>query len=217
MESFDRFCQQHSKRLRQIVRATRGEYQYGDVVNEAWLLAHQLSTRYSLEKDFLNLEFQDLLLRHLYQSLVRYTDLNVRHAMRLDHDPGQDAEDGAQHPLMNLLSSDQGRDPLFYLIEHENAILDHSSGEECFSLAAAWVVLLHFHEQRMHSIARRLLISASHAYHCCAKAALIATMQKAIPFKQLGTAAQLGPWRRARVIRIPQQLEFDFEEELELT
>ena len=45
-------------------------------------MACNLSARKNVVVEFLNKSFQDLLISHLYQHLVRYTELNVRHAVR---------------------------------------------------------------------------------------------------------------------------------------
>ncbi|WIH04506.1 hypothetical protein KHF85_17275 [Xanthomonas translucens pv. graminis] len=214
MDPFECFSRQRAADLKRIARATRGEHLYGDVVNEAWLMAVTLSSRHSRPMDFQDAQFQDLLLRHLYQAMVRYTELNVRHAVRLDHGTGEDADGGRAHPLMNLLSSDGGRDPLAYLGENEEAQNAHIE-ELSPCLAGAWLALLRSHGQRMRLVADHLLISVSYAYRCCAKASCIAGRQNAIPFRA-AARAQFGPWRRYRTLRMPRQLEFDFEERLAL-
>lgn len=56
-----------------------------DVAQKAWLMAGPLAERRGLALDFLDPDFQYLLLRHLYQVLVRYTDLHVHYGVRLNH------------------------------------------------------------------------------------------------------------------------------------
>jgi hypothetical protein len=210
MDPFERFLQQRGKDLRRIARATRGEQEYADVAQEAWLMAGPLSTRCGMAPDFLDAGFQDLLLSHLYQALVRYTELNVRHAVRLDHGTGDDGEEGGQHWLMNRLASDGGHDPLSLLIAGQEEPAQSGDEEQHPSLAGAWIVLLRGCEGHMRAAAEHLLISVSHAYRCCAKARHLASRQNAIPLTPPRTAAQLGPWRRYRIMRTPRQLEFDF-------
>ena len=119
MQTFDRFILERKDDLKRIARHTRGECTYGDVVNEAWLMAETLSARQRVSIDFLDPAFQQRLLSHLYQHLVRYTDLNVRHAIRFDHAPGNETEHGAVHPLLEMLASDGGSDPLSLLLTSE--------------------------------------------------------------------------------------------------
>lgn len=210
MDPFERFLQQRGKDLKRIAWATRGEHEYTDVVQEAWLMAGTLSTRHGLPPDFLDAGFQDLLIRHLYQALVRYTELNVRHAVRLDHGTGDDAAEGAPHWLLNRLVSDEGRDPLSCLIAETDHAARPLPDEDHPSLAGAWIVLLRDCDNRMHVVANRLLISVSYAYRCCARARRMAREQNAIALTPPRTAGQLGPWRRYRATRTPRQLEFDF-------
>ena len=154
------------------------------------------------------------MLRYLYQALVRYTELNVRKAVRLDHAVGHDADEGEPHWLSNRLVSDNGHDPLSHLLCAEDAAGQMSDGEDHPSLAGAWLRLLRLHGNRMQAVARGLLISTSYAYRCCAKARWLAGTQNPIPFDAEGLGHRLGPWRRSRAIRIPRQLEFDFNEGL---
>ena len=160
-EPFAQFLQQQAKALQRIASATKGEHSRADVAQEAWLMAGPLAARHALTLDFLDPDFQDLLLRHLYQALVRYTELHVRYGVRLDHALGDDAEDGAAHPLMKRLTSDEGRDPLAYLLaEEERAELPDKDAPHP-SLAGAWSVLLQDCRQHMPTVALRLLISVS--------------------------------------------------------
>jgi len=211
MDTFGLFVHRNEQALKRIARATRGEHDFGDVANEAWLMAEAIASRTGRPADFADPEFQDLLIRHLYQALVRYTELNVRHAVRLDHAAAGDDESDT-HWLANRLASDGGRDPLSHLLAGEEPVA--GDGEHHPSLAGAWVKLLWMSGGRMRTVARKLLISVSHTYRCHAKAVHLAQTQNSIPFDLEGLEAHLGPWRRSRVVRIPRQLEFDFEDEL---
>ena len=216
MDAFARFVNLHASDLKRIARATRGEHPFEDVVHEAWLMATDISARLERPVDFHDVDFRNLLLRHLYQALVRYTELNVRHALRLDHATGNDASNDEPHWLMNRLVSDQGRDPLSGLLAAEDGTEATDDSAAWNSLAGAWVALLGRHDNRMQAVARTLLVSSSHAYRCFAGALRLARAQASIPFTRNGPTTQLGPWRRSRAIRIPLQLELDFSEELPL-
>lgn len=210
MDAFSRFVQQHRDDLKRIARATRGEHQYDDVVSEAWLMAQQLSAKHPTPSPFDTDWFEGLLIRHLYQKLVRYTELNVRHAVRLDHAIGDDA-DGA-HPLMDKLPVDDGRDPLSYLLAVEASKDAPTTDDIPPSLAGAWLLLLQRYGNRMRPVAGHLLISLSYAYRCCAQARWFARHQNALRLET--SATQLRAWRRHRATRAPRQLEFAFEEGL---
>ncbi|HET8764455.1 MAG TPA: hypothetical protein VFM52_04480, partial [Rhodanobacter sp.] len=133
----------------------------------------------------------------------------------LDH--GFDGDD--VHPLARTLVSDEGRDPLAELLDAEAPRQEPPDDDRLpLSLALAWALLLRRHDQRMGTVAARLLISVSHAYHCCAKARWLAAHQHAMPLEpapRRGTP-QLGAWRRQRTIRIPRQLAFNFDDGLDL-
>jgi hypothetical protein len=212
---FEQFARQRKKDLQRIARHTRGEYQFSDVVNEAWVVAHELSARKGVVVDLLDSASQDLVLSHVYQQLVRYAELNVRHAVQLDHAPAG-GEDGDTHPLTHLLVSDEGRDPLALLIAHEAASDIDLEVEGHASLAAAYVRLLRRFDNRMRAVAEHLLISVSHAYRRCAHARLLAACQVPVPFA-IGETFVPGPWRCFRLRRRQVQLAFDFDEELPLS
>lgn len=215
MEAFDQFVCDRRARLRGIVRATKGEHEFRDVVNEAWLMAGVLSVKRGIPIDFLDVTFQELLLSYLYQHLVRYTDQKVRYATRLDHAPGRDGEADAPHPLLNRLK-DAGHDPLSSLVESEEEAAKSLGVDEHYSLASAYLKLLQRFDNRMGDVADHLLISRSHAYRCCGKARRLAVQQHPLPLAPPMTAAALKPWRRYRFQRNPRQLALDLRERLPL-
>jgi hypothetical protein len=157
MDSFDRFAERHRRDFARIARATGGEHQADDVAQEAWLMATAVAARHERAVDFDDPAFADLLLRYLYQALVRYTELNVRRAVRLDHGGDDDAD--APHWLMNRLAADGGGDPLSCLVEAEDAVSRPDVDTPHPSLAGAWVLLLRACDGRIATVAARLLIS----------------------------------------------------------
>ena len=217
MDAFARFQRDRGKDLRRIASATRGEHSLDDVWQEAWLIADQVAHRTGRAKDFDDPDFQSLLIAFLYQALVRYTELNVRLAVPLDHAPAGNDDDGQSHPLFGKLTGDQGRDPLSYLLAVETGDKDEAPSDAALlgTNAGAWVVLLRQCDNRMRTVSGRLLISLPHAYHCMARARERATFQAAIPLRSRERAPRLGAWRRARYERIPQQLAFDFDPALD--
>jgi len=214
MDAFTRFLAQRKGALLWIAKATRHEHRYEDVCQQAWLEAHELVQESGSPPDFADPVFQQALFKRLCRRLID-GDRKFRHATRLDHG----SDDEAVHWLTRLLASDEGRDPLAELLDVETPQAEPPDEDELpLSLALAWVMLLRKHDQRMTTVANRLLISVSHAYRCCAKAQWLAVHQHPIPLLH-GTAplaGQLGPWRRRRTLRVPRQLTFDFDEELAL-
>ena len=211
LDMFSRFITERRGDLKRIARHTRGEHSDDDVVNEAWLMAETLSERFGLAIDYLDVQFQELLLSHLYQQLVRYAERNVRHAIRLDH--GADAHE-VSHPLAKRLSGDESREPLSVMLSSEEHSASTSHPNLHHSLASAYLTLLRHCDNRMRRVARHLLISLSYAYRCCANARQTTTRQHALELAPPAAISALRPWRHQRLERIPQQLEFDFEPRL---
>lgn len=212
MDPFMHFLAQCEDDLARIAWFSRSEHAHADVRQQAWLEAHDLAEERGTPPAYLDKAFQQEVLRRLRRQLVD-RDRKLRYATRLDH--GFDGDD--VHPLARQLVSDEGRDPLAELLDAESPPQEPEPDEdrEPLSLALAWVLFLRRHDQRMPTVAARLLISVSHAYRCCAKARWLAVHQRPIPLlRGADTAAgQLGPWRRRRAERRPLQLAFDFDDE----
>ena len=218
MDPFAQFLQQRHKDLKRIARASRGEHTLNDVRQEAWLIAEHVAHKTGRPKDFKEPDFQSLLIAFLYQQLVRYTELNVRNAVRLDHAFSDDDEDGRPRTPLDKLAGDDGRDPLSYLLALETRTPDDSPSDATLlgTNAGAWAVFLRQCDNRMHTASMRLLISLSHAYHCVARTRQRATYQTALALRPRESEPRLGAWRKARYDRVPKQLSFDFDPVLEL-
>lgn len=215
---FKRFIADRRPCLKRIVSATRGEHQFSDVENAAWLMAQDMFVEHGVEIAFLDRSYQEILLRHVYQKLVRYAETQVRYAVRLDHGLSDD-DDEAVHPLMHTLVSDNGRDPLADLMARETAHQQSQEADGYSSLAIAYFYLLHQFDNDMRAVADYLLISESEARRHCAKAAVLAQHQRPVVMNHYGkTGFQLKAWRRFRFQRIPMQLELAllFDDELPL-
>jgi len=212
-DAFQRFVVQRKKDLERIARATRGDYRFGDVVNEAWLMASRLQTKEGEPLNLSDADCQHRLLSHLYQHLVRYTEQKVRNAVRLDHAPKGSEDDGNAHPFAYLLVSDEGRDSVDELIARETDSALESGLEAHGSLAAAYVYLLRRFGNNMAAVADHLRISRSYAYRCCASARWLAMHMAHIPVP-IVEHLMLGPWRSFRLRRPHVQLAFEFDDEL---
>ncbi|MDA7418045.1 hypothetical protein PGB34_16900 [Xenophilus arseniciresistens] len=172
-EAFERFVSRHKKKLRGIAYKTAGEQQYEDVVQEAWLMACTLRAEDSGPLDLSDEIHQQRLLAHLCQHLVRYTELTVRHAVRLEHGTGSDgSEDG--HPLARTLTSDGGRSVLDALMERDAEQLLERELQAHGSQAAAYIQLLRHFDDHMEAVALHLRVSVSYAYRRCAHARRLA-------------------------------------------
>lgn len=209
---FQKFAEQRKRNLRSISRATGNEHQFSDVVHEALLMAVNIQAKKGIEPDFSNTEYQELLLSYLYQHLVRYTETHVRNGVRLDHS-AKGGEEGAPHPLLNMLTSDEGRDPLALLVDREAFTNTDAEADAHPSLAAAYLRLLCHFDYRMRTVAAHLLLSLSHTYRRMAHARVLAVHQCPLQLPLPDDRFIPGPWRRFKLMRAPVQLTFDFGEE----
>lgn len=212
-DAFRQFSIQRKKDLQRIARATRGECQFDDVVNEAWIMACGLQANDGSPLDLLDANSQHQLIRYLYQHLVRYTEKQVRYAVRLDHAPKGGEHAGDAHPLAYLLAGNDGNDALDELVGREDGEALESSLVEHSSLAVAYVYLLRRFGNNMSAVADHLRISRSYAYRRCANAHWLAVHVTHIPMPTIENFMP-GPWRSFRLRRPQVQLAFDFDDGL---
>ncbi|MBI3348596.1 MAG: hypothetical protein HY020_15485 [Burkholderiales bacterium] len=211
--TFARFVVRHSAALHRISRSTRGEESPESVQAEAWLMLRELESK-GIAINLDQAEHCSMVLAYLYQKLVRYTELHIRHAVRLDH--GADgAEEGAMHPLAYRLAADEHYDPARSLARREE---EQQRGEEMLdphrSLAGAYLELLARCGNEMPRAANHLMISLSYCYRRFARARYAAAHQHDLPPDCLREQAAFvpRPWRRYRLLRAATQLCLDFEE-----
>jgi hypothetical protein len=171
-DGFASFVRQRQDDIKRIAKRTRGEYQPAEVQNVAWLLAQDMHSRKGIPIDFLNPDYQERLLSHVYQELVRYRETHVRHAIRLNH--GSTDDDENEHPLMHTLVSDDGRDPLAELLVPEAATLTQGV-DISYSLAADYAHLLGQFDNNLQAVADFLLISISAVRRRCSHAIWLAS------------------------------------------
>jgi hypothetical protein len=205
-DPFFAFAQARRADLRRIASATRREHTLDDVVNEAWLLALQLAG--DDVPDYSDAVFQQMLLTHLFQKLVRYTETTVRYAARLDQTPADHAAGDATNPIAARLAGREDDDPLVAWVRAEEARADAELALERASPAGVWLLLLERFDHRMPEVSRFLRISVSHAYRCRGKARAATLRQRSVAFEV--AAGTLRPWRRRWAERVPRQLAFDF-------
>lgn len=200
--------------MQRIARQTHGVHDLTAVEAEAWILAEHIHRKRGTPIDWANPEDQDLLLGYLYQHLVRYAEHNIDYAVRLDHWNGGDDE-SEPHPILNKLVADGGADPLSTWIEREEMPAPLNEPHCHHSIAGAYIHLLRHFDNRMKAVADHLLISISYCYAHYAKVRALTESQCPIPIHQASHDKHFlpGPWRRFRIRREPQQLEFDFEVE----
>lgn len=201
-EAFDRFTNRYRGRFRSISSATKGEHSPDDVASEALVIAVDLAEKNGAVIDFDDPVFQDQLLRHLYQHLVKYTETVVRYAVKLDKPIDGEDISAEDHPAM-LRRVDVGNepaDPLAQLLAREAAAASVVTVTPHESRAAAYVHLLARCNNSMRAAADALRISLSYCYFRFNEAKAAVSVQENLrPI--VGDASFLpGPWRRFRIV-----------------
>jgi len=209
--AFEQFVGQNKSAFRRIAYGTRGEYEPGDIETEALLLALKLSDSQDLPINFDDAAYRSTLLGRLYQRLTKYSCSPTKFAVRLDQGIGENEDQ--PHPLANTLASDGGRDPLALLIDRESAVFAHIRSANHFSLAAAYVRLLECFNYHLLAVADHLLITVSQTQAHLRYAGLLARHQEPLSLPMPSKAFVPGPWRKFRLMRIPEQLRLDFEDQ----
>ncbi|MPT40002.1 MAG: hypothetical protein E2603_16245 [Achromobacter sp.] len=210
---FEKFVSGCRAALRRISAHTRGEHSVSDVEGEAWLLAEELRLEKGLTPEFGCRDYQEKIISFLYQKLVRYSEVNVRHAVRLDHAPAG-APDDAVNPLLTKLAADERLEPLAILIEREEAAADREVEPAAYeSPAAAYLQLLRRFDNKMLDVATHLLISRSWCYRRFNQALNLAKLQRPLAKEAFSTAEGLepSPWRKFRALHVRRQLELDID------
>lgn len=194
-DAFEQFIRQRRADLKRIARHTRGEHQLADVENVTWVMAQDMRSAKGIPINFPDSDYQELLLSYVYQELVRYTETQVRYAIRLDHGRTDDED---EHPLMRTLVSDDGRDPLAELLARE-AMRQAQATDTGHSFAAAYACLLRQFDNKTQAAADFLLISASQVRRRCARAIWLARHQFPLSLNHTaGSRFRLKPLHAAR-------------------
>jgi hypothetical protein len=214
---FQRFLKEERSKLVLIARHTRGECSVEDVNNEAWVMIHELQARGRLV-DLGAPDGRILLLKYLYQKLVRYTDRQVRFAERFEQ-AAVHGENADRNPLLNTLASDPSLEPLTALLAAEELAREPRNEPPAHeSPASALVMLLRVFDNKMPRLSDYLLISVSHCYRCCAKARRLAVHQRPLraPIQASDEKHALRPWRKFRIPgREPRRrIRYEYQKEL---
>jgi hypothetical protein len=163
--------------------------------------------------DIVHPEFQEKVLSYLYQYFVRYTEHNVRNAVRLDR---QAYEDGPadRYDLLDHLSAGGFSDPLSLLLAWESTSPGDEEPDPLHTQAGAYYHLLGRHGGKIRTLAEYLQISTSHCHRCYGRVRRQAASQWSMAFAPAANATEppLKPWRKFRARRAPRQLDFGFHE-----
>jgi hypothetical protein len=215
--AFEAFLRNRRRNLRTISNKSHNESTLEDVESEAWLLAIEMREERGTEIAFSDPDYQDLLLKFLYQKLVRYTEITVRYAVKLDHWEYGDDPEHDSHPLLNKLSANTSSDPLEFLLAQEDSVV-HAEPSPHESAASAYVRLLQYCDNRMRQVAYHLLISISNCYRRFNEALSLAERQLVLPqaLPLVDEAFLPQPWRSFKIQRVWVQGELDLGHEAEL-
>lgn len=212
---FASFLEQHASDFARIAGASRREWTKGDVSSQAWLLAYDIGQKLGRPLDLANGDDASLLIRHLHNHCVKYTETVVRHAQRLDHAVGGDDE-RSHHWLMDQLVADNGAHALSLLEAAESPAQEDEDPDPYHSPAAGFAWLLRRFDQRMADVATFLLISLSWCHRCYREARCAANNQWPLPDLAVGVgeAHAIRPWRQFKLppLQPPEtrQLDLDF-------
>lgn len=110
------FVAEQQREFRRISAATKGEHSAEDVSQEALLTACALQADRGMAMRFADAGYRKLLLSHLYQHFVRYTETTVRRALRCRR---KHEEDNQFDYLADNLPADEEYDPLHRLCASE--------------------------------------------------------------------------------------------------
>jgi hypothetical protein len=207
---FQRFLAEHRSWLALISRHTNGEFSVGDVSSEAWLLWRELWPK-GKRLDLGHVDDARLLLKYLYQKLVRYTDTKVRFAERLEQNAFGDDDGVDATRLADRLVDDSALDPLQALLNQEGLQQRLPEPPSHESPASALIALLQAFDNRMSKLADYLLISLSHCYRCHAKARRWAIHQHPLraPVRARDERMTPRPWRKFRITRRVRSAHYD--------
>jgi len=162
-KSFQLFKVSRRADLRRIARGSCGDYTEDDVGNEAWLIAHAIDRKRGYPVNFSNDADQELVLSWLYNKLVKFSEKNVRYAVRLDRDWDSDDSEYAGSFLEKLLATPDQLDPLFLVQAAQEEDSDSVLGliRYSYSQCAAYLILLNRFEWDIEVLADHLRVVVS--------------------------------------------------------
>lgn len=138
----DVFLRDRSKDLRRIARATKGDLDLDELMNEAWLMAMEIGARRESPIDFADLDDQEQVLTWLYVRLVKRGEKQSRYAVRLDEGFRDDGGEEIENTLLRLLAAPEASDPLVLLQTTEEQKTYLNLVRSSFSQATAYVLVL---------------------------------------------------------------------------
>lgn len=155
-KAFQAFLNSCRADLRRIAGCSRGEYSVDDLSGEAWLISEEIGRKRGFAVDLSNCDDQQFVLARLYNKLIRFTEKNLRFAVRLDRDWDSDDSEYAVNRLARLLSAPEEFDPLVRMQTEEDQSGSLKLVEHSYSQASAYVILLDRFDWELEVLARSL-------------------------------------------------------------
>ncbi len=155
-KAFQAFLNSCRADLRRIAGHSRGEYSVDDLSGEAWLIAEEVGRKRGFAVDLSNSDDQQFILARLYNKLIRFTEKNLRFAVRLDRNWDSDDSEYAVNRLARLLSAPEEFDPLVRMQAEEDQSGAWKLVEHSYSQASAYVILLDRFNWELDMLARSL-------------------------------------------------------------
>jgi len=204
------FLDSRNDEIRRIANHSGGKYEPGDIVGELLITAEKIARTTGNDVDFRDPEQQSQLIAHTYNRLLRFSEPTLRRAWSLD----EHYSDDNPATFVDLLTNGSNEDPSNIASEEQ----DEANKEQTLqrqTLINAWVELLRQRRNRMTNVAFFLRISLSYTYNRFNHAVLLDARQASLPL-ELPHGAPSDPrrWRPFRLYRAPQQLAFEFDDEL---
>lgn len=197
--ALETFLAQRKDELRRIVFHSQGQWSFGDIPGEAWMLALQLQQVLGRPLDLDNQEDAGLLLRKLRREANRAGGI-LRNARRPDQaspDDETNFERGWDH-----YASDDGAHPLSLLEALETPPAPEPAPVDPYhSESAAWSWLWHRFDRSTRGVAAFLLISTSWCRQRRKRALRHLDAQQQLPHRMRidEDEAAIQPWRRFKL------------------
>ncbi|WP_312771243.1 hypothetical protein [Pseudoxanthomonas mexicana] len=196
MHRFDGFVAARKGDLRRIAYATQGEFEIDDLIQEAWVIAVEISGEMEDPFDFSNVEHQERLLARMYVRFVRYADKTVRFAVKLDRGWDEPAEETVGATLSTVLSGPESDDPLVRGLIEDQASELMEMVRASYSQAAAYVILLSRVDWDLGDLADLIWVGRDTARRRLGRAAGLVAVQPSCFDGVEQIPEDFHPWRR---------------------
>jgi len=127
-----------------------------DLHNDAWVIALEIGDRRGRLIDFSDPEDEELVMKAVNLQNVRRGDWNLRHSIRIDHQP--DGEDEGSK-WVERLPARSSSDPLVSLLARESAVDTDAMLAASYSQATAYAITFANFNNDRQKVCMRLVIS----------------------------------------------------------